>query len=93
MRATGLTRRIDDLGRIIIPKEIRRTMGIRDGEVFEIFIEGQDTICFRKREPNLIGEINHLLDQIEVYGELPYETQERVGALLDEVRELVKGEE
>lgn len=40
-RATGIVRRIDDLGRIIIPKEIRRGLGIREGDPFEIFIEGK----------------------------------------------------
>lgn len=48
MKATGNVRRIDDLGRIVIPKEIRRAIGIREGEPLEIFIEGEDTVCFRK---------------------------------------------
>ena len=47
MKATGIVRRIDDLGRIIIPKEIRRSMKIQDGELLEIFLK-DDTICFKK---------------------------------------------
>ena len=47
MKATGIVRRIDDLGRIVIPKEIRRTMGIKEGEPLEIFIEG-NMICFKR---------------------------------------------
>ena len=39
MRATGIVRRIDNLGRIVIPKEIRRTMNIREGDPLEIFVE------------------------------------------------------
>ena len=39
MKATGIVRRIDDLGRIVIPKEIRRSMGIREGDAMEIFLE------------------------------------------------------
>lgn len=44
MRATGVVRRIDDLGRIVIPKEIRRNLRIRDGESLEIFVDGNDII-------------------------------------------------
>jgi len=47
MRATGIIRRIDDLGRVVIPKEIRRTMRIHDGDPFELFIDG-NKVCFQK---------------------------------------------
>ena len=47
MKATGIVRRIDDLGRIVIPKEIRRTMGIREGDPLEIFTE-DNSIIFSK---------------------------------------------
>lgn len=47
MKATGLVRRIDDLGRVVIPKEIRRTLKIREGDPLEIFIE-KDCVCFQK---------------------------------------------
>lgn len=48
MKATGIIRRIDDLGRIVIPKEIRRIMRIREGDPFEIFLDGQGGVVFRK---------------------------------------------
>lgn len=48
MKATGIIRRIDDLGRIVIPKEIRRTMRIREGDPFEIFLDEQCGVVFRK---------------------------------------------
>lgn len=44
MKATGVVRRIDDLGRIVIPKEIRRNLRIRDGESLEIFVDGNDIV-------------------------------------------------
>ena len=44
MKATGVVRRIDDLGRIVIPKEIRRNLRIRDGESLEIFVDGNNII-------------------------------------------------
>lgn len=47
MKATGITRKIDELGRIVIPKEIRRNLGIRDGESLEIFTE-DDGILLKK---------------------------------------------
>lgn len=93
MKATGIIRRIDDLGRVVIPREIRRTLGIREGEPLEIFLDGRDTVCFRKYETNLCGEVDHLKEQIETYCDLPYETMARVEILLGEVRELIKSEE
>lgn len=50
MKATGIVRRIDDLGRVVIPKELRRTMGIADGDPLEIFVDG-DKIILRKYAP------------------------------------------
>lgn len=47
MRATGIIRRVDDLGRVVIPKEIRRTLGIKEGEPLEIYTD-EDTVCFKK---------------------------------------------
>ena len=47
MKETGIVRRIDDLGRIVIPKEIRRSLKIREGDPLEIFLE-KDCICFKR---------------------------------------------
>lgn len=47
MRATGIIRRIDDLGRVVIPKEIRRTLKIREGDPLEIYLT-EGCVCFRK---------------------------------------------
>lgn len=56
MKSTGIIRRIDDLGRVVIPKEIRRAMRIREGDPLEIYTEGNGTVCFRKYSP--IDEID-----------------------------------
>lgn len=48
MKATGIVRRIDDLGRVVIPKEIRRTLKIHEGDPLEIFIEDNDCVCFKR---------------------------------------------
>ena len=46
MKATGIVRRIDDLGRVVIPKEIRRTMRIREGDHSQISLTPQEKFCF-----------------------------------------------
>ena len=56
MKATGIVRRIDDLGRIVIPKEIRRTMRIREGDPLEIFTDNNGDVIFKKYSP--IGELS-----------------------------------
>ena len=56
MKATGVVRRIDDLGRIVIPKEIRRTLRIKEGDPLEIFTDKQGEVILKKYSP--IGELS-----------------------------------
>ncbi|MCH3973119.1 MAG: AbrB/MazE/SpoVT family DNA-binding domain-containing protein [Oscillospiraceae bacterium] len=56
MKATGIVRRIDDLGRVVIPKEIRRTLRIREGDALEIFTDNQGGVIFKKYSP--VGEMS-----------------------------------
>ena len=56
MKATGIVRRIDDLGRVVIPKEIRRTMRIREGDPLEIYTDHEGEVIFKKYSP--IGEMH-----------------------------------
>lgn len=51
MKDTGIVRMIDDLGRIVIPKELRRTLDIKTGEQMEIFVDGEDVVI-RKYQPD-----------------------------------------
>ncbi|BBI32340.1 AbrB/MazE/SpoVT family DNA-binding domain-containing protein [Cohnella abietis] len=53
MKATGIVRRIDDLGRVVIPKEMRRTLGVANGDPIEFFVEG-DRIILRKYNPGCV---------------------------------------
>ena len=55
MKATGIVRRIDDLGRVVIPKEIRRTHRIKEGDPLEIFTDREGEVIFKKYSP--IGEL------------------------------------
>jgi len=57
MKATGIVRRIDDLGRVVIPKEIRRTLRIREGDPLEIFVDREGEVILKKYSP--ISELGH----------------------------------
>lgn len=68
MKATGIVRRIDDLGRVVIPKEIRRSCRIREGEPLEIYLDqmdGQPVVCFRKYETGFMNSLTTLADAID----------------------------
>ncbi|OKO50933.1 AbrB family transcriptional regulator (plasmid) [Bacillus toyonensis] len=62
MKATGVTRKVDDLGRVVIPKELRNTLGIKEKAPLEIFVEGED-IVLQKYQPGgvcaLTGEVSN----------------------------------
>ena len=67
MKATGIVRRIDDLGRVVIPKEIRQALRIREGDPLEIFtdqIDGKPVVCFRKYETGFLNSLTALSDEI-----------------------------
>ncbi|EIT84181.1 AbrB family transcriptional regulator [Fictibacillus macauensis ZFHKF-1] len=64
MKATGIVRRIDDLGRVVIPKEIRRTLRIREGDPLEIFVDRDGEVILKKYSP-----INELGDFAKEYAE------------------------
>ena len=61
MKATGIVRRIDDLGRVVIPKEIRRTLRIREGDPLEIFTDKEGEVILKKYSP--ISELSDFASQ------------------------------
>ena len=67
MKATGIVRRIDDLGRVVIPKEIRRTMRIREGDPLEIYTDNNGEVIFKKYSP--LGDLGFFAAQ---YAEVLY---------------------
>ena len=91
MKTTGIVRRIDDLGRVVIPKEIRRSLGIREDAPLEIFLH-EDCICFKKYIPNKLEKVSdafkELADFAEDEGGLRMRT--RVSKLQAEVEERLK---
>lgn len=78
MKATGIVRRIDDLGRVVIPKEIRRTLRIRDGDPLEIYTEKDGEVIFKKYSP--VGELSDFATQI---CEALYKSGDCVAAVCD----------
>lgn len=62
MKATGIVRRIDDLGRVVIPKEIRRTLRIREGDPLEIYTDKDGEVIFKKY--SLLGDLQEVAGQI-----------------------------
>lgn len=72
MKATGVVRRIDDLGRIVLPKELRRTMRIKEGESLEIYTDGDNKIILKKYSP-----VNQMTDFVKDFTESMYSTNKR----------------
>ena len=78
MKATGIVRRIDDLGRVVIPKEIRRTLRIREGDPLEIFVDRDGEVILKKYSP-----ISELGDFAKEYAEALYESLNHIVLIAD----------
>ncbi|OIJ17545.1 stage V sporulation protein T [Anaerobacillus alkalilacustris] len=78
MKATGIVRRIDDLGRVVIPKEIRRTLRIREGDPLEIFVDRDGEVILKKYSP-----ISELGDFAKEYAEALFESLNHVVLIAD----------
>lgn len=91
MRATGIVRRIDDLGRVVVPKEIRRQLRIYEGDALELYTEGNDMVCFKKYSPKkeLVKNTDTLIQEVEdeIYND--WHSEENRKALQD-ARALLK---
>ena len=68
MKATGIVRRVDDLGRIVIPKEIRRNLGIHEEDPLEIFLH-DDCICFKKYIPDKLEKVYDAFRELADFAE------------------------
>lgn len=78
MKATGIVRRIDELGRVVIPKEIRRTLRIREGDPLEIFTDREGEVILKKYSP--IGELG---DFAKEYAESLHQSLHRTALICD----------
>lgn len=79
MKATGIVRRIDDLGRVVIPKEIRRTLRIRENDPLEIFTDREGEIIFKKYSP--MGDLG---DFAQEYVDALHESTGHVAVIADQ---------
>ena len=78
MKATGVVRRIDDLGRVVIPKEIRRTLRIKEGDPLEIFTDKEGEVIIKKYSP--IGELSEFAEE---YAETLTKTTGHIACITD----------
>ena len=63
MNATGIVRRVDDLGRVVIPKDIRRYLGIQEGDPLEIYVEG-NSVIYQKYAPRMMEQYTTVLSKV-----------------------------
>ena len=84
MMATGIVRRIDDLGRVVIPKEIRRSMGIKEGEPLEIYVDHEtNSVVFKKPAESSFAEaFSNLIEK--------YKDDEQAKSLIEIAKNLTK---
>lgn len=82
MKATGIVRRIDDLGRVVIPKEIRRTLNIKDNDPMEIYIEKDGCVIFKKYNSDLERDLRGLVDRLELEYLMQNEEAKEVSRLI-----------
>ena len=89
MRATGIVRRIDDLGRVVIPREIRRGLGIREGDPLEIFTD-KNQIILAKYNPSYHSDLTAMIEglQEEYYNSNDKDEKVRLADLLTKARNL-----
>ena len=86
MKATGIVRLVDDLGRVLIPKEIRRTMRIREGDPLEIFLNEDGALVFRKYNPDYRDDLMATLQDAADY----YDNYEDDRATAEQLRKIAK---
>ena len=91
MKATGIVRRIDDIGRIVIPKGIRTQLGLDEGTPMELFID-KGKIVFEKYHPggtsDILGELENELSIIKKF--LAPGTEQQIQSHIDAIKELLK---
>lgn len=93
LKATGIVRKVDDLGRIVIPKELRRINGIECGDPIEIFVDDDGMIVLRKYDTSgiLISKVNNLHEFCGTgEADLSIEQRIKIDHLLNEVKKVLE---
>lgn len=91
MKATGIIRRIDDLGRVVIPKEIRRTLGLHEGDPMEIFLDNDKGVIFKRYGGKLDDDMITLADSLDNEDMLEFADEMR--QMVCKYRKLIKDRE
>lgn len=91
MKITGIIRRVDDLGRVVIPKEIRQNIGIHEGDPLEIFLH-EDCVCFKKYNANKLEKVSDAFRELADFAEDEggFRMRTMVSGLQAEVEEKLK---
>ena len=97
MKSIGIIRRIDDLGRVVIPKEIRRTLQIHEGDPLELFMQGR-AVCFMKYDKTIsikeaLSDVKELLKEEGVKERFSPEETKVIESVLSLITSRLKGEE
>ena len=84
MQATGIIRRMDDLGRVVIPKEIRRLVGMGEGDAYEIFVSN-DTLVLKPYHYNISSDLNAIIAKAGACGAYSYEIIKELQKIADKL--------
>ena len=89
MKATGIIRRVDDLGRVVIPCDIRKNLGIREGDPLEIYIdELTNSVCFQLYKRSLLEDLRAMRDRVNnsLYD---YKKERDINAAFEKIIEII----
>lgn len=90
MKATGIVRRIDDLGRVVIPKETRKILGISNGDPVEIYTEGNSVVIKKYETSDSTDRISNLIEFFTHDSNLSTVTARDVVSLLEQAKKLTE---
>ena len=92
---SGIVRRVDDLGRIVIPREIRRAFGLHENDAFEIYVDNEnDQIILRKRASSLKGKVDSIYNEMsENFYNYPLDQVEKIKNAFKLIQDAIDGKE
>lgn len=95
MKATGIVRRMDDLGRVVIPKDIRRTMGMREGDPFEMYVGEDGELILKPYHSEVSDKLNAIAESLKSIGQTPehWKIAKEIEMLANKLTKLEEGEE